>query len=131
MARLYIGDNPVKGVGVGSSYVSLVTARKVTGFNLTITSGTTAIANSAFHDISIPILTIPASVTSIGARAFYFCNIKKVYFAGNPPTLADNSTIFGGNRDVKMYHKANNTNWTAAIKTDSYGGARNVTWGTY
>ena len=129
MAKLYLGDKRVKGVGVGSNYVSFVSGVRATGLHVTITSGTTSIASSAFNGAHLSAVTIPSSVTTINSFAFYFCSLKEVYFAGNPPTV--NSSSFGGNSNVKMYHKANNTNWTSSIKTSNYGGASNVTWGTY
>lgn len=72
-------------------------------------------------------MSILSSPSSINSYAFSGCtNLDTVYFAGNPPTsLAPNA--FSG-LSFTAYYNSNNSAWTSAIRTSTYGGAASVTW---
>lgn len=121
MADMYVGNKRVKGLSVGSSYFPIGrnpdnAAIGFTGFYITIPDGTTSIAANAFQGLAVKVVRIPASVTSIGSRAFYQCELDRVYFEGDPPTL-DGTEVFEGNDKIIMYHKADNLKWTDEIKS--------------
>jgi hypothetical protein len=49
-------------------------------------------------------ITIPSSVTPIGASAFFYCtSLTAVYFLGNSLPDADSSVFSGGNNATVYY----------------------------
>ncbi|MEI8206086.1 MAG: leucine-rich repeat protein [Kiritimatiellales bacterium] len=81
----------------------------------------TGIANLAFYQNSaITHVTVPATVTNIGIRAFSECpNLEGIYFLGNSPSLGANA--FKDSPQVTVYYYPGSTNWTA-----TYGGRHAV-----
>jgi len=77
----------------------------------------TGIANLAFYqNTAITHVTVPATVTNIGVRAFSECpNLKGIYFLGNPPSLGANA--FKDSPQVTVYYYPGSTGWLA-----TYGG---------
>ena len=99
--------------------------------SITIPASVKEIESSAFSDSGLTSITIPASVTDIGMWAFRDCTaLKKVYFAGNPPSMFGDCA-FEGVSGATFYYKSGNTKWTAAIRTSTYGGSTGTTWATY
>lgn len=74
------------------------------------------IENIAFaYMTNVTIVTIPASVTSIGADAFYGCtNLSEIYFRGNAPTLG-NVFVFYGDSHAICYYSAGTTGWNGSL----------------
>jgi hypothetical protein len=94
----------------------------------------TSITNNAFMDTPVANVTIPNSVTNIGAGAFYDCDsltnvligssvksignsafmdcgdLKRVYFLGNAPGCIG-SEVFGGGSSVTAYYLPSTTGW--------------------
>lgn len=98
----YVGKNAFKGAGANCDYVDLF-----------LGSGIGAIGDSAFEGVNFtqnedgfvysPIITIPESVESIGARAFADSELGEVYIDG-APAVADDA--FAGNT-CKLYVRNN------------------------
>ena len=71
-----------------------------------IRDGRTAInQNEYYGNYSLTTITVPASVTSIGASAFYNCYSIVEYHIKptTPPTLADTQTFYSIHSDCKFY----------------------------
>ena len=86
--RIYEGTkmssvDDVDSYGAIYSGTTLVDASDVTSSNYTLRSGTTAIASSAFSGSKVTALTVPSSVTSIGAGAFMNSALTEVTFLGD------------------------------------------------
>src|ERR1017187_9384191 len=65
--------------------------------SVTIPSSVTSIGATAFGGTSLTSVTIPGSVTSIGGSAFDLCiSLTSVYFTGNAPSPTNDSTVFSG-----------------------------------
>jgi len=78
--------------------------------NITIPTSVTSIGANAFMGCGLTSLTIPGSVTSIGRGAFYSCNrLTGVYFLGNAPSLG--SDVFYGATNATVYYLPGTTGW--------------------
>ncbi len=76
----------------------------------------------AFESSGLTNVFIGGEVTSIGQQAFYLCyGLRKVYFYGDAPTLAQSVYLSDGN--LTNYYRANTTGWGA-----SYGGFPTAPW---
>jgi hypothetical protein len=57
-------------------------------------------------------VTIPGSVTSIGSSSFHYCtNLASIYFTGNAPTPANDSSVFPGDNNGTVYYLPGTTGW--------------------
>ena len=64
----------------------------------------------AFRLFSLGTLHVPASVDSIGDRAFAFCTgLENIYFGGDLPELGP--LVLQEVHDVTVYHSANGDDW--------------------
>jgi hypothetical protein len=102
--------NSVTNIGDAAFSGSLLT-------NITIGTNVTRIGNNAFELCThLAVITIPASVTSIGVGAFVPGNLK-LYFQGNEPS-ADSRGIFGSAGVYNLtpvYYLAGTTGWGATL----------------
>jgi len=56
-------------------------------------------------------VTIPNSVTGIGANAFFYCtNLTDIYFQGNAPGVG--SSAFSGDTNATAYYLPGTTGWS-------------------
>lgn len=87
--------------------------------NVTIPDSVTSIGASAFAmstpgyvlSTGLASVTIGSTVTNIGEDAFWNCaNLQSIYFRGDAP--AGDSTVFGGDTDVRAYYLPGTTNWS-------------------
>ena len=95
--------------------------------DVTLPDSLTTIGNSCFEGCSsLSSITIPDTVTNIGSSCFNNCSsLNSVSFKGDPPVLGNNA--FSG-LTFTAYYDYSNTNWTASVKSENYGGAAAVTW---
>jgi hypothetical protein len=67
-------------------------------------------------------ITIPASVTSIGVRAFLHCTrLARIYFKGNAPSVGQSA--FYGDTNVTVYYLPGTTGWSS-----TFGGRPTALW---
>jgi hypothetical protein len=73
------------------------------------------IANNAFLNRStLSSVTIPSSITNIGANAFSGCtNLLAIYFQGSPPTLGT-SALSGATKSTVYYYQGS-TGWSTTF----------------
>ena len=70
--------------------------------SVTFGNKVTSIADEAFWESPVKSLKLPASVTSIGSKAFYYANKDECYcYATTPPTLKSQS--FHNGAGGKLY----------------------------
>jgi len=81
----------------------------------TVPAGVTSIGAKAFEDCrSLTSVTIPASVTSIGDYAFDSCySLTEVYFQGNSPTPTNDTSVFSDDSLGVVYYLPGTTGWGA------------------
>lgn len=100
---------------------------KAFGFNsltsVTIPNSVTNIGALAFSACSsFTTVTIPSSVTSIGMMAFYNCSgLTSIYFKGNAPSLG--SCAFDGDKNAIVYYLPGTTGWGS-----TFGGRPTKLW---
>ena len=70
----------------------------------------TEIAGSAFDNCGFTSVTIPATVTAIGDRAFESTRLRIVHLLGSPPVLGSNP--FSGSREFSLYYPVDTPGYT-------------------
>lgn len=90
--------------------------------NVTITTNVVSIQDGAFELCNLSAISIPASVTNLGAYAFYACtNLTAVYFQGDAPTA--DATVFSGGNPTMVYYLPGTSGWTP-----QFGGVSALLW---
>ena len=94
--------------------------------NVTIGTNITEISDRAFRDTGVETITIPPSVTKIGLSAFRDSALKELYFTGNAPTFARNTSSFIFlNVTATAYYPAGDPTWRESVR-QNYDGT--ITW---
>jgi hypothetical protein len=85
--------------------------------SVTIGTNVTCIEDEAFDQCSsLTTVTIPNSVTNIGSYAFEECTkLTGVYFQGNAPGPANDTSVFDADNNPTAYYLAGSTGWTATF----------------
>ena len=73
----------------------------------------TGITSNAFYNCAgLTSVTVPAGVASIASSAFANCPVlASVYFKGNAPNPATDTSVFAGDSIATIYHVAGATGW--------------------
>ena len=86
---------------------------------LTISDAVSSIGYGVFKNSGLEELTLPASIATIEAHAFYDCmKLQRVRFLGDAPAFSD---LTFQNVDTVCIYPTNNTTWTEEVK-QNYGG---------
>ncbi len=80
------------------------------------------LGESVFYGIGATSITIPGTVTEVGAWCFARSNLKYITFQGDAPTFGEGTF---NKITLTAYYPRNNGTWTAAVR-QNYGGT--VTW---
>ncbi|MBR5283501.1 MAG: leucine-rich repeat domain-containing protein, partial [Clostridia bacterium] len=93
--------------------------------NIIIEEGITAIGDYAFCMTGMTSVTIPASVTVIGERAFdENLRLEEITFLGNPPAIGENAFAYAGFYNGATVYYPDNGTWTEENRLQ-YGGVLN------
>ena len=99
---------------------------KLTPDNMKITGNFTKIGEEAFYECSnLTSFTIPESVTTIGAKAFYKTGISTVTFPGNVTSIGQRAYQFCPNLET-VYFKASNAGVVLSSVGDNLFGNDNM-----
>jgi hypothetical protein len=89
--------------------------------NVTIPTSVTEIGAGAFQGVWLTSLTIPASVTNIGDQAFEYSRLTNLYFEGNAPNVGQEDFYLESLTTV--YYLPGAMGWGS-----SFGGAPALLW---
>ena len=93
--------------------------------SLTIPDNVTSVGVGAFFDCTgLTSVTVGTGVTSIGESAFWGCpSLNGVYFRGNAPSSATDTSVFTGDGIATVYYLPGTTGWGP-----TFGGRPTVLW---